>query len=107
MPCDVLLFSHKSFVRKGRVGDDLYRCGLLPGAALRVLQVGLAPLSLGALGFADDECAASQVFGFVRFVFCQSDLLKSDVSILARNLPLHVAVDAWPAWYRSARVKTN
>ena len=51
---------------------------LFPGAALRVLQVGLAALGLGALGLADDEGAAAQVFSFVRFVFCQSNLLEGN-----------------------------
>ena len=45
---------------------------------MRVLQVGLAAFRLGALGFADGECAATQVFGFVGFVFCQSNLLEGD-----------------------------
>ena len=76
MPCNVLLFSHKSFASKASFGGGVYWGGLLPGAALRVLQVGLAPFGLGTLGLADRECAATQVFGFVGFVFCQSNLLK-------------------------------
>jgi hypothetical protein len=69
---------------------DWYRCrtasvpgGLLPRATLRILQVGLAPFGLGTLGFADRKGAAAQIFGFVGFVFCQSNLLEGDLSILA------------------------
>jgi len=51
---------------------------LFAGAALRILQVGLAPLGLGALGLADGESAATQIFGFVSFVVRQSNLLEGD-----------------------------
>jgi hypothetical protein len=46
---------------------------LLPRAALRVLQLRLAPLGRLALRFADDEGAATHVFGFVEFVVCHVD----------------------------------
>jgi hypothetical protein len=54
----------------------MYWEGLLSGAALRALEGSLAAFGLGALGFTDDKGAAAQIFGFVGFVFCQSNLLK-------------------------------
>src|SRR5579862_9583941 len=60
---------------------------LLAGAALRVFQVGLAPFGLGTLGLTDIERAAAQVFGFVGFVFCQSDLLEKWSPYSSRPAP--------------------
>src|SRR5690242_8918341 len=48
---------------------------LLPGAALRVLQVGLPSLCFGTFWLADRKRAAAQIFCFVGFVFRQSNLL--------------------------------
>jgi hypothetical protein len=54
------------------------RLKLLSGAALGILQVGLAPFGLGTLWFTDIEGTAAQVFSFVGIVFCQSDLLDDN-----------------------------
>jgi hypothetical protein len=65
---------------------------LLPRAALRVLQVGLAPFCLGTLRLADRKRAATQIFGFVGFVFCQSILLAKVITLTAvSQLPLEMA----------------
>lgn len=59
---------------------------LLAGAALRILQIGLAAFCLGALRLADIEGAAPQVFCFVGFVFCQWNLLVGNFLILAQTV---------------------
>ena len=51
----------------------IWNGNLFPRAALRVLQFRLAPLGRLALGLADDEGAATHVFGFVEFVVCHVD----------------------------------
>jgi hypothetical protein len=46
---------------------------LLSGAALRALQLALAPLHALALRLANEKGAASNVYGGIEFIVCQCE----------------------------------
>jgi hypothetical protein len=50
---------------------NVYEIALLARAALDVFQIRLAHFGLLALGFADDEGAATNIFGLIKFVVRQ------------------------------------
>jgi hypothetical protein len=51
-------------------------CQLLAGAAFDVFEPRLAHFHLLALGLADREGAAAEVFGFVKFIVRQKSVLR-------------------------------